>query len=130
MKKILFFILLAAFLTGCASGSSIVTGKVRPETDPATVKLYLKEPLRYEVLGIVEASSRSGLVYGAQRKQNQAVEKLKEQAAELGANGVLLTNAGEKTRGVGIFGGGGGVIWAKPQTSKTISGEAIFVYEE
>lgn len=89
MKKTLFFILLATFLTGCGtSGSVIVTGTIRPVINPKTVKLYLKEPLRYEVIGIVEASSEQG--WTAQASQNYAVEEIKKQAAKLGANGVLL----------------------------------------
>ena len=127
MKKILFFILLAAFLTGCASGSAIITGTTRPVTDPKTVKLYLQEPSRYEVIGIVESSCETG--WTAQVTQDRAVEEIKRQAAKLGANGVLLGGAGEKTSTV--FGSSGaGIFWAAPVTAKTISGKAIYVYEE
>jgi len=129
MKKCysLYFILLAIFLTGCASGSAIITGTTRSVTDPKTVKLYLEEPSRYEVIGIVEASSDSG--WTAQSSQNYAVEELKKQAAKIGANGVLLMNTGEKNSTV--FGtSGAGIFWAAPITAKTVSGKAIYVYEE
>ena len=128
MKKILFFILLAAFLAGCGTtGSTIVTGTTRSVTDPKTVKLYLQEPTRYEVIGIVEASSEQG--WTAQSSQNYAVEEIKKQAAKLGANGVLLLNTGEKTTTT-VGGYGTGIIWSAPSTAKTISGKAIYVYEE
>ena len=44
-------------LLGCATGSSIVTGKVRPAISPSEVKIYLDPPSQFETIGIVEASS-------------------------------------------------------------------------
>ena len=116
----------ALFLTACASGSAIVTGNVRPATDPASVKLYLKEPRRYDIIGLVNASSDSG--WTEQDDVNYAIAELKKQAAKIGANGVLLTATGEKT--YTVVGGSGGAIWSAPVTAKTISGTAIFVHEE
>jgi uncharacterized protein YbjQ (UPF0145 family) len=54
-----------------------------------------------------------------------AIAELKEQAAKMGANGVLLQATGEKTTGV-MFGD----TYAIPVTAKTIRGEAIFVEAE
>ena len=114
-------------LMACASGSSILTGNARPATDPASVKLYLEEPQRYEIIGLVQASSDAG--WTEQGSQNYAVAELKKQAAKLGANGVLLTTTGEKTSV--LFGSSGtGMLWAVPVAAKTINGTAIFVYEE
>ena len=45
-------------LVGCATGSSIVTGSIRPAIDPNDVKLYLKPPLEYETIGIGGCSIR------------------------------------------------------------------------
>jgi hypothetical protein len=56
----IFIILLVFVLTACASGSSIVTGDKRQPLDPGQVKLYLDPPAKYEVIGIVKASSDSG----------------------------------------------------------------------
>jgi hypothetical protein len=116
----------ALLITACASGSAIVTGNVRPATDPASVKLYLKEPRRYDVIGLVNASSDSG--WTEQGSQNYAIAELKKQAAKLGANGVLLTATGEKT--TLVYGSSGTILWAAPVTAKTINGTAIFVHEE
>ena len=106
----------ALFLISCASGSVIVTGSVRPATDPQTVKLYLKEPIKYEAIGLVEASSSAG--WTEQGAQDYAIEELKKHAAKIGANGILLTATGEQ------------VMWSIPTGAKIVKGMAIFVYEE
>ena len=111
-------------LTACASGSSIVTGKTRTSIDPSQVILYLEPPEKYEVIGIVKASSDSG--WTEQDSQDYAVEELKNQAAKLGANGVILTTAGENTSTVvGTY--STGMVYAIPVTSQTVSGKAIYV---
>ncbi len=117
----LFFILL---LTGCASGSSIVVGDVREAIDPSKVKLYLEIPESYETIGIVTASSDAG--WTEQGSVDYAVEELKNQAAKLGANGVLIESTGEQTSTV-IGGYGTGYIYAVPVTSKSVTGKAIYV---
>lgn len=117
----------ALLLAGCATGSVILTGTARPSTDPQSVKLYLEEPKKYDVLGIVEASSDSG--WTDQGSQDYAVAELKKQAARIGANGVLLTAAGTQTSTV-VGGYGSGAIWTAPVNAKVIKGTAIFVSEE
>ena len=116
--------LLVLFVAGCASGSTIVTGAKRPPIDPNQVKLYLQPPSNYEVIGIVNASSDAG--WTEQGSQDYAVQELKNQAAKLGANGVLLTTTGEKTSTV-VGGYGTGYFYAIPVTAKTVSGQAIYV---
>lgn len=128
-SKIIVYFITAVFLTSCAlgSGSVIVTGTVRPATDPQSVKLYLKEPKRYEVIGLVEASSVPG--WSEQQAKDHAIEILKNKASKVGANGVLLTAIGDQT--VMMYGGyGPGSIWTAPVTAEVVKGTAIFVYEE
>ena len=48
------------FLSACASGSYILTGQKREPIKAADVKLYTEAPDKYEVIGIVKASSASG----------------------------------------------------------------------
>ena len=60
-SKIIVCCLSALFLLGCATGSVVLVGTARPPTDPQSVKLYLKEPKKYDAIGLVEASSDSGL---------------------------------------------------------------------
>jgi hypothetical protein len=103
-------------LVGCATGSSIVTGDVRPAIDPNEVKLYLEPPLEYETIGLVEASSEVEL--STQAAQDRAIGELKAQAARLGANGVLLGNTGDVYYG------------DYANEIKTAKGKAIFVIQE
>lgn len=111
-------------LTGCATGSAIVVGKVREPIDPRTVKLYLEAPENYEAIGIVKASSDAG--WTEQDSVNYAVEELKKQAAKLGANGVFLETIGEQTSSI-IGGQGTGYLYAIPVSVQTVSGKAILV---
>jgi hypothetical protein len=114
-------------LVGCATGSSIVTGSIRPAIDPNDVKLYLKPPLEYETIGIVEASSE--VDFSSQAAQDRAIQELKEQAAKIGANGVLITYTGDKSGDVvGFY--SGGVFYGDASEVKTARGEAIFVIRE
>ena len=124
--KNLVIYLLAIMLVACASGSSIVTGTKRTPLDPSQIKLYLEAPLNCEVIGIVNASSDAG--WTEQGSQDYALQELKNQAAKLGANGILLTTTGETSSTV-IGGSGTGTFYAIPVTAKTLSGKAIFVTE-
>jgi len=120
------FILLLSviLLTGCASGSSIVVGEVRKAIDPNQVKLYLEIPLVYETIGIVTASSDAG--WTEQDSVDYAVDELKNQAAKLGANGVLIESTGSQNSTV-IGGYETGFLYAIPVTEKSVTGKAIYV---
>ncbi len=118
--------LCALILTGCASGSAIVTGVKRTPIDPGQVKLYLEAPSSYEVIGIVSASSDAG--WTEQGSVDYAVQEIKNQAAKLGANGVLLETTGDRTS-TAVGGYGTGYFYAIPVTAKTVSGKAIYVQD-
>ena len=121
-----FVVISMLFFSGCATGSHIVTGTKRTAIAKENVKIYLEAPERYEVIGLVTASSDAGIT--EQGSQNYAVEELKKQAAKIGANGVLLTNVGEKTTTVvGTY--GSGFMTGTTSSAKTISGQAILVEE-
>ena len=111
-------------LAACASGSAIVTGNTRAAIPSEQVKLYLEPPAEFEVIGLVSASSDSG--WTEQGSVDYAVEELKNQAAKLGANGVLLVSSGDKTTTI-VGGYGTGLLYAIPVTAKTVQGKAIFV---
>lgn len=125
-SKITFVSLMFLLLVGCATGSSIVVGEVRDPIDPSKVKLYLESPDNYDVIGIVKASSDAG--WTEQDSVNYAVEELKNQAAKLGANAVLLETTGETTSTI-IGGQGTDYLYAIPVSEQTVSGKAIYVPE-
>jgi len=123
-------------LVGCAATSHVITGQPREPIDPAQVTLYTTAPPNYEEIAIVEASSRSSFSIGDQAKMDTVIERLKEEAASLGANGLLLQNtsshggAGGVGTGVGVSSGGGTFVTTGIYTSsseKTGQGLAIYV---
>ena len=64
MKKtcfIIFSILLLTILFSCstAEGTALVTGKERAAISPDKVVIYAEPPAKYDVIGIVTASSDS-----------------------------------------------------------------------
>ena len=98
----------------------------RTPVEPSLVKLYLESPAKFEVIGIVNASSDAG--WTEQDSVDYAVQELKNQAAKLGANGVLLGATGKSTSTV-VGGHGTGYIYAIPVMAKTVTGKAIYVSE-
>lgn len=118
------FLIAILFLAGCASGSSIVVGETKEAIDPSQVKLYLETPDIYEVIGIVTASSDAG--WTEQDSVDYAVEELKNQAANLGANGVLIESTGSQNSTV-VGGYGTGYLYTIPVTAKSVTGKAMYV---
>ncbi|MDZ4073526.1 MAG: hypothetical protein U1E04_02110 [Hylemonella sp.] len=116
--------LVLLILGGCASGSAIVTGTTRTPLVPEQVTVYLEPPADFEVIGLVNASSDAG--WTEQGSMDYAIGELKQQAAKLGANGVLLVSAGERTT-TAVGGYGTKYFYAVPVTAKTVQGKAIFV---
>jgi hypothetical protein len=110
-KKSMLVSLLASSLAGCLSGSAIVTGSTRTPLDPGQVKVYAEAPAKYEVIGLVTATCDGD--WTVQGSQDWAVKELKNQAAKLGANGVVLEPMGGRDKNFGI--------------GKTVSGKAVFV---
>ncbi len=110
-------------LSGCASGTALVTGTQRPATNADEVVIYTEAPEKYEVIGIVTASSDSG--WTEQGDLNYAVAELKKQAAKIGANGIILES-------VGTINSGGVISYGVyiPVTAKNVSGKAIYIVLE
>lgn len=89
--------LLFTFITGCTivDGSSIVTGTKRASISVEQVQIYRVAPKQYEEVAIISASA------GHDFKSNSAliestILRLKQEAAKLGANGVLLSEINER----------------------------------
>ncbi len=68
-----------------------MVGEKRRAFSSDAVNIYLASlPCKVEHIALLEASSRNSLAVGNQGKLNKAIARLKEEAAELGANGILL----------------------------------------
>lgn len=127
MNKIAICIFALLLLCACSSGSKIVVGDTRPAISPEEVKLYLEPPAGFEVIALVEASSDAG--WTEQDCIDYAVKELKKQAAEVGANGVLLISTGDRTSTM-VGGYGTGMLWAFDAGEKVLKGKAIWVSGE
>lgn len=133
-------------LSGCTivGGTSIVTGIPRDPILPEQVRIYRIAPDDYEEIAIVTASA------GHDFKSNESlinstIQRLKEEAAKLGANGVILSDINERDAprvttshgSVHAYGEGTSVSATGRSTSvdrgdsySRISGLAIYVSQE
>jgi len=125
--KNIILIFLATIILGCATGSTIIIGQTRPAIDPSMVRIFLDPPSEFETIGLVEASS--DVEFSRQAAQDRVINELRNRAARIGANGVLLvgtgTQAGDTTGFVS-----GGVLFTTTGTRMTGQGRAIFVIQE
>jgi uncharacterized lipoprotein YajG len=125
-------------LTGCATSSHVLIGTPRPPIPPQSVRVYLQPPPRFEQIATIEATSQGSLALTTQQNMDKAIERLKQEAAKLGANGILLqgvhtTQSGSIGTGVGSssYGGGSAVGMSAGGSfglySKAAQGIAIYV---
>lgn len=88
-------LLLVFLLGGCTltRGSYVLVGTAHPPTTAAQVRLYTTLPPMYEKIAFVSADSRNDFA-SEQNLSDHAIERLKEEAAKVGANGLLLNGIG------------------------------------
>jgi hypothetical protein len=99
LRQISVTIALASLLVGCAAESHVLVGTQRPAISPDQVRVYLHPPVRYEEVAIIDASSRGSPAFTDQQKMNKVIDRLKDEAASLGANGILLEGVGDQQAG-------------------------------
>ncbi|NZA28636.1 hypothetical protein H0E84_19865 [Luteimonas sp. SJ-92] len=105
--RLLPLLLVVLAVAACAS-SHVLTGTPRPPIDPAQVRIYHGPPPGgYEEIAILETSS-GAFTYGDQNKTDAILRKLREEAASLGANGVLFQGTADGYGGSGVSVGAGG----------------------
>jgi hypothetical protein len=120
-KRTLAAILAIAAITGCADGTTVITGERRAAISAEEVQLYSAAPQsQYQVIALVNASSGNG--WTDQQSIDYAVEELKNQAGAVGANGVILGQPGSQTGGFVMSGN-----IAIPYDEQTVSGTAIYI---
>ena len=89
-----------AALSGCASSQVAVVGRVRPAISPEQVQIYLEPPAsKYDEIANLSASSRWSYSMTAEGQIDKVIERLKKDAAKLGANGLLLHGVGDQAGG-------------------------------
>jgi hypothetical protein len=121
-------------LAACAASSHVLVGTARTPIAPEQVKIYLQPPPRYEEIATIDASSRGTPVFTDQRKMDRAIGRLKQEAAKLGANGILLEGTSDQqTGGIGLGTGSAsgnsafGIGTSFGIVIKTATGIAIYV---
>jgi hypothetical protein len=130
--------LLGMGLAACAPSSHVLVGTAHPPTSPSEVKLYLQPPPTFEPIAILNASSNSMFGTGGQGSVDKVIQRLKVEAAKVGANGIILE--GMSDRETGSLGGGSGSTSYSGNSAvgvgvggslgifkKTAQGRAIFV---
>ena len=92
MRNLLICMLLPMFiLVGCSGSTYILTGEKRAPTTPDKVKVYSASdrPAKYKAIAEITSKKMSAFLTD-QIASDSAIEMLKEQAALLGANGLIL----------------------------------------
>ena len=127
-----------AAIAACAPSTHVLVGEARPPITPDQVKIYSHPPTYFKEIAVLDASSQSAFGAGGQKSVNKVIERLKIEAAKLGANGVILEGFSDAETGsigsgvgsdsysrssaVGVGVGGSLGIY-----KKTGHGEAIYV---
>ena len=98
MSQFKLLLLLSLFVTiACYPVSHVIIGDTQAPIDYTSVKTYSDYPDTYEKIAIIEASSDLAfkdfsIEFTHQQKTNKALERLKKEAASLGANGIVIQN--------------------------------------
>ncbi len=90
---------LVTVLAGCATSSHVITGTPRPPISPQAVRVYMEPPPQFETIAVIDATSQGSFAITSQQNMDKAVSRMKEQAAKLGANGVLLQGVADTQSG-------------------------------
>jgi hypothetical protein len=116
-------------LAACATDAVIITGAQRPPISPADVKIYSKPPPAFEEIGILNASSNSVFTTGGQKTVDKVIEGLKEEAAKMGANGIILEGFSDQATGSVGTGVGSGSVSGNSATSVGVGG-SLGIYKK
>jgi hypothetical protein len=78
----------------------VLVGHTRPAISPDTVRIYLQPPSsHYEQIANLSASSSGSFAVSSEAQIEKVVDRLKQEAAKLGANGILLHGVGNQAGG-------------------------------
>jgi hypothetical protein len=78
-------------LSACAPSTHLLVAQARPPISPDQVKIYSHPPSTpFEEIAVLDATSKSIFGMGGQKSIDKVIERLKIEAAKLGANGVIL----------------------------------------
>ena len=116
----------------------MIVGQPRPPISPEAVRVYQVPPRHFERIAIIDSPAGMSWIFPDRPSMELGVSRLRQQAAALGANGILLQRvydvpAGGLTIGGGGFGysehgfyGGGGTVGG-PLINHRVQAAAIYV---
>jgi hypothetical protein len=85
-------------LSGCGTSQSVLVGSARPAISPDRVQIYLQPPeSKYLEIADLAASSSGSFAVTPAAKIDKVIDRLKKEAARVGANGILLHGVGDRT---------------------------------
>ena len=101
IKTQLFLLIVLIINQGCYPVSHIIIGEKKTPINAYKVIIYPDFPDEYEKIAMIEASSDFALKDMSieitdQQKTDKALARIKEEAASLGANGVVIQNLSNK----------------------------------
>ena len=126
--------LILSLIIGCVPVSHIVVGETREPIHPSNVKIYIDYPEEYEKIALIDAGSNFAfkdpvILFDWQRKMDKAMERLKIEAAQLGANGILIVNTDTNNIIQSVRSDGEGGTQVSSSTEKYVKAIAIYVLE-
>jgi len=96
----------ACLIFGCAT-RSIIVGRPRAPISPAVVRVYQVPPRHFERIAIIDSPAGTSWIFPDRPSMELGISRLREQAAALGANGILLQRVYDVSAGGLAIGGGG-----------------------
>ena len=102
MIKIIVSLIVMIFFV-CYPVSHIIVGETRSPISPSKVKIYLDYPEEYEIIARIDASSEFAFRDPSfditwQSKMDKMIQRLKIEAAQLGANGIVIEGTTNQTK--------------------------------
>ena len=102
MRKLILSLIVMIFF-GCYPVSHIIVGETRSPISPSKVKIYLEYPEEYEIIARIDASSEFAFRDPSfditwQSKMDKIIQRLKIEAAQLGANGIVIEGTTNQTK--------------------------------
>lgn len=115
---------MALLLCSCGSTHTIMVGQRHPATTPDLVRVYYTAPRHFERIAIINSASGPSWLFTTRGQLDDAIAKLKEAAARLGANGILIEATGTSSSGNLGIGIGGFGVGGDRHSAYAVSGES------
>ncbi|QOV87573.1 hypothetical protein [Humisphaera borealis] len=121
--------LVSTMMLLCGCGSTVVpTTGPRPATSPAAVALFQDPPSKYEVLGIIK--TEGSFEWEEVGQMQKVIDELKEKAAAMGGNGLLLQVPEYRLRAVGTYDEEPYIIPIDKSKTRNAMATAIYVHKK